>query len=102
ANFDHTTFILSPKGSTHHWSGFAAHVERIGQSSTVYVDNPNAFDIVPDLMHEVLHGIAYGFNDQQLATAVGQGVPGNPFDRKVIKANSKNFSNAMDSSCLTK
>jgi len=97
ANFDDTKFVLAPAGSPNHSNDFTAHVNGLGQSSTVYVGYPSAADVVPTLMHEVFHTVAYGFSDQALSGAIGKPVSGNSYD--AMKTASRNFSSAMNAAC---
>jgi RHS repeat-associated protein len=65
-NFDSTTIIPDPKSEVPS-TIYTAHVDSIGQSNIVHVDNPGDSDLAPTLLHEEFHTINYGLTDAGLA-----------------------------------
>jgi hypothetical protein len=67
-------FLPTPKGDPfvkHHGKRFTAHVDVIGQSNVVHVDNPAADNAPVTLLHEVFYTIYYGLFDYSFAKAAG-------------------------------
>ena len=75
-----------------------AHVSGgVGASSVIHVDVPNAWDLPQTLIHEVFHGVKYGFTDAELAAAAGR--PVSPNAKDPAREGSKNFSDEMNKHC---
>jgi RHS repeat-associated protein len=93
--FDATNFMATPRGDQGVGFPTVAHVHDVGRNSTVHIDQPNAQDIVPTMLHEVFHGLTYAFSDFALAKAV------NNSSTDASQA-SENFSEAIDAKCTPK
>lgn len=94
--FNETEFLPTPKGDPwvrKHGHRYTAHVDDIGASHIVHVDNPSSEDAPPTLLHEVLHTINYGLSDYALAHAVGYKGPND------MEPASDYFSQQIDKHC---
>lgn len=99
-NFDNTNFGFTPANDQFpNPNDYMAHVDTIGGGSTVHVSPwtavpSNCCKLGVTLLHEVLHTIAYGWDDFQIATAVGYEGPNK------VKPASRYFSKEMESHCV--
>jgi RHS repeat-associated protein len=96
-DFDNLNIIPTPANDSAKL-GFdtTAHVDHVGQGTTVHVDAPNAADLPQTLLHETFHTIYFGLGDPGLArTAM---VPYcHSGDQR--KSASRNISAAFDENC---
>jgi RHS repeat-associated protein len=99
-NFDNTNFGFTPANDQFpNPDDYMAHVDVINGGSTVHVSrwaaNPSdCCKLGVTLLHEVLHTIAYGWNDFEIATHVGYQGPNK------VKPASRYFSKEMESHCV--
>ncbi len=75
ANFDALSIVPSPKGEKQAYGGSVAHIDD-NNTSTVFVDFPNATNLVPTLLHEVFHSRNYLFDDVHSRSAAAGFTPG--------------------------
>jgi hypothetical protein len=98
--FDNQKFVITSANERAQWAGFTAHTTY--GDGTSYIDAPNAGDLPQTMLHEVLHGLYYGYTDVQLASAGVKGftpLTPNPIDNATMSNASHKFSNVMSQSC---
>src|SRR5579883_1128370 len=101
-NFDSLTIVPTPPGDKNGSTLYTAHVDQIGQNSTVHVDGPNSADLAPTLLHETFHTIYYGITDAGLAqyTTGSHVSPGGGISASRAQfLNSRAASAAFDKNC---
>jgi hypothetical protein len=103
--FDQLKIIATPSGDAksdpgYPGPGFTAHIAGgVGQSDTVHVDAPGAWDLVPTLLHETFHALVYATGDPELAVAA----TGDAGNRNLSQNEaSKAASEAFDKHCTPK